>query len=68
MLISSAIFLILGIASAVYGISQNNNMEAQMRNLFEHGRVNPGTPYVVVGIVLVVIGIILLIVGLKKQK
>ena len=58
------IILIAGIAGAVVGlglliggIAMNNNLEAELRNLLQGGDGYPGTPMIVIGIVLLVVGL-----------
>ena len=48
--------LILGIACAGYGYIQNNSVEAQLSSLLSTGTTNPGTTYIVIGVVVAVIG------------
>lgn len=55
-MILGAILLILGIACAGYGYIQNNSVEAQLSSLLSTGTTNPGTTYIVIGVVVAVIG------------
>lgn len=68
MLVVSVILIVLGIGSTIYGFYLNNSVEAQLNALFSSGNVDPGTAWIVVGVIALVIGIILLIVGLNKNK
>ena len=68
MVITSIILIVLGIGSTIYGFYLNNSVEAQLNALFSSGNVDPGTAWIVVGVIALVIGIILLIVKLNRNK
>ena len=53
---------------AIYGNSLNNSFEARWDSFWTNGNTDPGTTYIIIGIVLGVIGIILLIYGLSKNS
>lgn len=67
MVICGAILLAAGLGLIIYGFSLNNSAEAQLNALFSSGSVDPGTVWIVVGIVALAAGIILLILGLTKK-
>ena len=67
MTIAGAILIALGIGSTIYGFYLNNSMEAQLNSLFNSGNVDPGTVWIVVGIIALVIGIVLLFLGISKK-
>ena len=67
MIIAGAILLTLGIGATIYGFYLNNSVEAQLNALFSNGNVDPGTVWIVAGIISLVIGIVLLIIGLTKK-
>ena len=58
----------IGVALAVMGNAQNNDMEAQLESIFSNGTSNPGDTFLYIGIAVAVVGLILLIVGLTKNK
>lgn len=68
MIVFGIIFLVLGAAGCVYGITQNNSLEAQLESILGNGRTNPGTVFIVIGVVIAVIGIILLFKGITKKS
>lgn len=68
MIIAGAILIALGIGATIYGFYLNNSMEAQLNALFSSGNVDPGTGWIVVGIIALVIGIVLLVVGMTKKS
>ena len=59
------ILSILGCLSSIYGINLNNSFEAQLTSLFSNGSKNPGTTWIVIGVIIAIIGIVLI---LKKTK
>ena len=62
------ILIVLGAGGSIYGIIQNNSIDAQMKSLFENGSIDPGTVFIVGGAVIAVIGIVVLIKGLSRKK
>ena len=67
MFILGIILIIAGIGCAGYGYMQNNSLEAQVNSSLSSGSVNPGTLFIVIGVVLLVVGIIICVVGRKKS-
>lgn len=69
MIAVGVIMMIIGAAGCFYGITQNNSFEAQLNSFFSSGTTNPGTPFVVGGVLLLLIGLVLLIAGcVRKSK
>lgn len=68
LVIIGIILIVLGAGGSIYGIIQNNSIEAQMKSLFENGSIDPGTVFIVGGAVIAVIGIVVLIKGLSRKK
>lgn len=66
MIIAGAILAVIGLGLTIYGIYLNNNVEAQLTALFNSGNVDPGTGWIVVGVIALVVGIALLVIGLTK--
>ena len=58
---------ILGLILLIVGISQNNSLEAQLASLFGSGKVNPGTPWIVIGIILILGAAVLFVINKKKN-
>jgi hypothetical protein len=52
-----AIIAIAGVGSLIYGITQNNDLEAQMSSVLLAGKANPGTVWIIIGIIAIIIGI-----------
>lgn len=61
------IAIAIGCGVAYYGFDQNNSWSAQIVSVLGSGKTNPGTTYIVVGIVIAVIGLTLLVKGLGKR-
>lgn len=68
MIIAGAILIALGIGSTILGFYLNNSMEAQLNALFGRGDVDPGTGWVIAGIIALVIGIVVLAFGITKKS
>ena len=67
MLIIGAILLIAGTAGLIYGITQNNSVTAQWSALLSSGSANPGTIYIIIGVIVAIIGLVLLVLGLLNR-
>ena len=67
MLIIGVILAIAGTGSLIYGITQNNNVSSQLYSILSNGSSNPGTIFIVIGIIAIVIGLILIIMGMKNK-
>ena len=67
MFILGIILIIAGIGCTGYGFMQNNSLEAQFTSIMSSGTANPGTMFIVIGVILLVVGIILCVVGKKKN-
>lgn len=65
-MVLSVILILLGTALTIYGFVVNNSMEAQLESLFDTGNLDPGTPFIIVGIVVLVLGFFLLVVKMNK--
>lgn len=68
MIPAGIVLTILGAISCIYGASQNNSYEAQLHSLFSNGHTNPGTTFLVIGVIAAVAGIVLLIAGIVKRN
>ena len=68
LVIIGIILIVLGAGGSIYGIIQNNSIDAQMKSLFENGSIDPGTVFIVGGAVIAVIGIVVLMKGLSRKK
>lgn len=62
------IMLILGIPCALIGNEMNNDIELQMRSVFERGTSDPGDGLLYIGAAVAAIGLFLFIYGLVKRS
>ena len=67
MIAGGAVLIVLGIGALGYGLYLNNSVEAQLNAFFSSGTVDPGTPWIIGGVIGLIIGVILLIIGLTKK-
>ncbi|MEG0833092.1 MAG: DUF3185 family protein [Oscillospiraceae bacterium] len=65
MFIFGIVLLLGGIGLTVYGFVQNSSLEAQLGSFLSSGSVDPGTMFIVIGVVAALVGIALLF---KKKK
>ena len=57
MLTFGGLLLVGGIISLIYGIIQNNSSTAQLKSFLSSGSVNPGTVFIVIGVIAIVLGL-----------
>ncbi|NLO48674.1 MAG: DUF3185 family protein [Clostridiales bacterium] len=67
MLIIGIILAVAGLISTIYGFTANNSWEAQLSSILSSGTANPGTIFIIIGIVALIAGIILIVLGAKKK-
>lgn len=67
MIIIGILLLCGGGGLAIYGNSLNNSFEARWESLWTNGSTDPGSTYIILGIVLAVLGLVLLLYGLFKS-
>jgi len=67
MTILGAILVLVGLGSAIYGVAQNNDVEAQVMSVFSSGSMNPGAMWIIGGCVAMAIGIVLVFINMKKK-
>lgn len=60
--------IIVGAILTIVGFVMNNSLEAQLASIFSSGSTNPGTIFIVIGIILLVIGILLVVMKKKKAQ
>ena len=68
MIVGGIILMICGLVSLISGISANNNPMAQLQSAFSGGGGDPGTIWIVLGIIALIGGGILTSYGLKNKK
>ena len=61
------LFILAGAGGIVYGVMQNNDVEAQMTSLFSEGQTDPGTIYIIIGAAAVLLGLIFIIIGVAGR-
>ena len=49
-----------GIGSIIYGCVINDSIEAQLESIWNNGTTDPGTPWIIIGVVTAVVGAIML--------
>ena len=67
MFILGIILTLLGVGSLVFGLMQNNSLEAQFTSLLSSGSVDPGTIWIIAGAVAVILGLVLIILGKRRS-
>ena len=59
---------VLGIILSMYDSEQNNNLAVQLNSYIMNGSSNPGTSWIILGVILILFGISLIVVDLLKKK
>ena len=67
MFILGIILTLLGVGSLVFGLMQNNSLEAQFTSLLSSGSVDPGTIWIIAGAIAVILGLVLIILGKRRS-
>lgn len=67
MFIFGIILAVLGAGPLIFGFVQNNSLEAQFTSFISSGTVNPGTTWIIIGVIAVILGIVLMGIGKKKS-
>ena len=60
--------IIVGAILTIVGFVMNNSIEAQLTSLFSTGSTDPGTIFIVIGIIVLVVGILLVVMKKKKAQ
>lgn len=68
MTLLGVIIAVAGLISLIYGIDQNSSITAQISSFFSSGRSNPGTVWIVLGVIAMLIGAFLIYSGTRKKK
>ena len=68
MFVFGIILAVLGAGSLIFGIVQNNSLEAQFSSFFSSGAVNPGTIWIVIGIIAALVGIVLIFTSRRRTS
>lgn len=46
---------------------QNNSLEAQFTSILSSGTANPGTIFIIIGVILLILGVIICVTGRKRS-
>ncbi len=68
MKIGGIILIVLGFLLSVLGFAVNSSPDAKLLSFIAGKGTNPGTPLIIIGILLLVGGIALIIFAMKKKK
>ena len=66
--IVAGILVLAGFGSIVHGVNLNNNILSQVQSLFSSGSKNPGTTWIIVGVLGIIVGLIMAFCGYKKRN
>ena len=65
--IVGAMFTISGVALAIYGASKNNSYSSRWDSVLSGGSLDPGTVFIVIGVIVALVGFIMMMIGLSKK-
>jgi len=68
LMIIGAVIALAGFGSIFFGINQNNSLSSQIYSYFSSGSANPGTPYIIIGVIGVIVGLIMIYFGYQKYN
>lgn len=68
MKVGGIILIVLGALLAILGFAVNNTPDAQLLSFIAGKGTNPGTPLIIIGVLLIAGGITLVILAGKKKK
>lgn len=68
MFVLGVLAIIIGAILTIVGFAMNNSLEAQLISAFSTGSINPGTIFIVIGIILLVVGVLLVVMKKKKAQ
>lgn len=68
MFVLGVLAIITGAILTIVGFAMNNSLEAQLISAFSTGSTNPGTIFIVIGIILLVVGVLLVVMKKKKAQ
>ena len=66
MFLLGILLVLSGLACAGYGFMQNNSLEAQFTSILSSGTANPGTIFIIIGVILLVVGILFCLSGKRR--
>ena len=59
---------VLGIIFSIVGFSKNASPAAQLQSMVSGGGLNPGTMWIVIGLVLLALGVVLIVIDVLQKK
>ena len=68
MLLIGGGMVLVGVILAIVGLVKNNNLEAQFMSMLTSGNSNPGTGWIVFGVIVILIGAGLIYLQLKYNQ
>ena len=68
MKVGGIILTIIGALLAIFGVAANSSGEAQLVSFLSGNGTNPGTPLIIIGVILIAVGVVLIVLSCKKKK
>ena len=68
MKIGGIILIVIGALLSILGIATNSSGDAQLVSFLSGNGTNPGTPLIVIGVLLIIGGVVLIVLAAKKKK
>jgi uncharacterized membrane protein len=68
LIVLGVILTLVGIISIIHGVNLNNSILTQIQNIFGSKPANPGTTYIILGILGVIAGSIMIFYGYKRKQ
>ena len=68
MILFGVILIVSGIVSIIYGVNQNNSLAAQLSSVFSRGSTDPGTIYIVLGVIGIIAGLIMVYIDYNNKN
>lgn len=68
MKVGGIILIVLGCLLAILGFAANSSDELQIVSFLSGHGTNPGTPFIVIGVILIIVGVLLIILKSKKSR
>lgn len=67
-ILAGIISAVVGIILVIVGMSKNADPMAQVESVLSGGGTNPGTIFIVIGLILLALGIVLVVLDVLKNK
>lgn len=66
-LILSIILYIIGVLGIIFGVALNNDPEAKLEYFLANGSTDPGTMWIIIGVVLLIVATIFLVLYIVRR-